>query len=200
MSYAHISYLSGFFILILSGAMMPPFFLSLGTTDALIFLSLALGGVFISGLLIFANKSQSTEHVSVQEAFILTTLVWLISIIIGALPLYLGSTELSITDAIFQSTSMITTTGANLIPDLEYTNRGILLWCSILQWLGGKGIILMGLMIMPFLRIGGVQLLHTESSNKVEKFLPRVTRMAALIFLVYAVLTFLCAVLLWGLG
>ena len=108
--------------------------------------------------------------------------------------------EMDLADAIFEAMSGITTTGSTVIIGLDYAPPGILLWRAILQWLGGIGIIVMGVAILPMLRVGGMQLVRAESSDLSEKILPRAAQIASAIGMIYLALTFACAALYWFAG
>ena len=116
----------------------------------------------------------------------------------SALPFAFSKLEMSYTDAFFESMSGITTTGATVIIGLDNAPPGILLWRSILQWLGGIGIIVFALAFLPVLRVGGMQLFRTEAFETPEKVLPRAAQLAAGIGGVYIGLTVLTAVVLWA--
>jgi|TARA_S200000501_G_scaffold87928_1_gene80987 trk system potassium uptake protein TrkH len=107
---------------------------------------------------------------------------------------------MSFTDAIFESTSGITTTGATVINNLEATSHGILIWRALLQWLGGVGIIVMALAVLPMLSIGGMQLFKTESYETPDKVVPKAASFAAGISIVYITLTVVWALMLWFAG
>lgn len=153
-------------------------------------------GAFITGslgtLMVFTNTSQRQMLLKTREAFLLTGLCWTVSSFFCALPLYWSSLGLSFIDAWFESVSAITTTGATVIQHLDTAPKGILLWRAILQWLGGTGIILMALTVLPILRIGGMQLFRNDFSDRSEKILPRVSQITAHIASVYIVFTLLC--------
>jgi len=113
----------------------------------------------------------------------------------------LGEAELRFVDAFFEAMSGLTTTGSTVLTGLDHMAPGILLWRAILQWLGGIGIIVMAIAVLPFLRSGGMQLFRTESSDmSAERVVPRVKRMTGAIALSYAILTALCALALWAAG
>ena len=146
---------------------------------------------------IFKNKNRDVE---VLSAFLLTLISWVVLTLIGAIPFYLGTTNLSFINSFFESMSGLTTTGATIIQNLDNTSKSILLWRAMLQWLGGIGIIVIAIAIFPILKIGGMQLFQTEFSSKEEKVLPRTTTIASGIGLVYLVLTILCGFLLYATG
>lgn len=130
-----------------------------------------------------------------KQIFITTTLSWIIMSSFALLPFVLGSLHLNLASAWFEAASGITSTGATLISGLDQTPKGILLWRSILQWIGGIGIIVMGMAILPFLRVGGMRLFRTESSDKLDKALPRSSTVAKAIGKVYVGITLTCILL-----
>lgn len=145
----------------------------------------------------FKNKNKDVE---VLSAFLLTLLSWVILTLIAAFPFYLGTPSLSFINSFFESMSGLTTTGATVIRDLDSTSKSILLWRAMLQWLGGIGIIVIAIAIFPILKIGGMQLFQTEFSAKEEKVLPRTTKIASAIGLIYFGLTVLCSFFLYSSG
>jgi trk system potassium uptake protein TrkH len=137
---------------------------------------------------------------SVRQAFILTTMSWIVLTAFAALPFAFSQLNLSFTDAFFEAMSGITTTGSTIIVNLDGTPPGLLLWRSLLQWLGGIGIIVMALAVMPLLRVGGMQLFRMESSDLSEKALPRAAQVAAAITAIYVILTIIWATFFWLAG
>ena len=135
-----------------------------------------------------------------RQAFLLTTVSWLVLTAFAALPFVFADLGLSYTDAFFEAMSGITTTGSTVMIGLDTAPHGILLWRALLQWLGGIGIIVMAVAILPMLKIGGMQLFRMESSDRSEKVMPRVTQIASGIALVYLALTVICAAALWYTG
>ena len=107
---------------------------------------------------------------------------------------------MSLSDAFFESMSGITTTGATTIANLEITPKSILLWRAILQWLGGIGIVVMAITILPLLKVGGMQVFRMEAPDTTEKILPRTIEVATIIILIYLLLTSLCALFYWLFG
>lgn len=132
-----------------------------------------------------------------REAFLLTVIVWVFLPAIAAVPFVVSGH--SITDSVFESVSGVTTTGATVFTGLDTMPRGLLLWRSILQWIGGIGIIVTAVAILPQLRVGGMQLFSLESSDMTGKFLPRVSDIAAYIGYAYLILSAICA-LLYGMS
>jgi len=199
---SYISYLLGWVLLLMASTMLVPGFIDLYNhhDEAFVFFLTSGGLVFLGGLFILLNYSFHPPILTMKEVFLLNASTWILCIIAAIPPLMFGYMHLSLTDACFQSTSLITTTGANVMKGLNQAPAGFLIWCSLLQWLGGKGMILMALIIMPFLRIGGMQIFHAESADHVEKLLPRIPDVVLQILRIYLVLTLLCAVCLRILG
>ena len=108
----------------------------------------------IFGTLFFLSNLDHDKKLNLQQAFLLTALSWLSVAIFGSLPFIFSDLDFSITNAFFESMSGITTTGSTIIPNLENIPKGILLWRAILQWLGGIGIIVMAITLMPIMNGG----------------------------------------------
>ena len=154
---------------------------------------------FIGVTMILTTRS-TTRRINIRQAFILTTGSWLVLTTFSALPFAFSGLGLSFTDSFFEAMSGVTTTGSTVISGLDAAPGGILLWRALLQWLGGIGIIVMAIAILPMLKIGGMQLFRMESSDHSEKVMPRVTQVASGIGFVYLALTAICAVALWAVG
>ena len=155
--------------------------------------------LFFGIILILANKSDNF-NMTIKQAFLFTTLSWVFIAFFGSLPFMFSDLELSFTDAFFESMSGITTTGSTVLSGLDNLPHGILIWRSLLQWMGGIGIVVIAIAFLPILKVGGMQLFHTESSDSSEKVLPRAGQIASIIGLIYFVLTVVCALLLWTFG
>jgi len=149
--------------------------------------------VLIGAVLALANYTPKPD-LRARGAFLLTVLSWAALSIFSALPFMMNPLGLGLTDALFESTSGITTTGATILTGLDDMPKGILLWRSILQWLGGVGIIVTAMAVLPMLKVGGMQLFRLESSDMGEKILPRAASLAGAIGLLYLGLTTLCTV------
>ncbi len=147
----------------------------------------------IFGVLFLLSNLDHNKKISLSQAFLLTALSWLSIAIFGSLPFIFSEIELSPTDAFFESMSGITTTGSTIITNLNETPKSILLWRGMLQWLGGIGIIVMAITLMPLMNIGGMQLFIISTSDTPEKILPRSKEIAFRLILVYSALTFICA-------
>ncbi len=148
----------------------------------------------IFGVLFLLTNLDHDKKISLPHAFLLTALSWLSIAIFGSLPFIFSEIELSVTDAFFESMSGITTTGSTIITNLNETPKSILLWRGMLQWLGGIGIIVMAITLMPLMNIGGMQLFIISTSDTPEKILPRSKEIALRLILVYSGLTFICAI------
>jgi len=148
----------------------------------------------IFGVLFFLSNLNYEKKLNLQQAFLLTSLSWISIAIFGSLPFIFSSLELSITDAIFESMSGITTTGSTIITNLNDSPKAILFWRAILQWLGGIGIIVMAITLMPIMNVGGMQLFKISISDKSEKILPKSKEISVRLILIYSGLTFLCAI------
>ncbi|MAI76456.1 MAG: hypothetical protein CBC25_04575 [Pelagibacteraceae bacterium TMED65] len=168
-------------------------------TDWVVFFVISIVCLF-TGLNVSFIFKRKDKDVEVLSAFLLTLISWIILTFIGALPFYLGTTGLSLPDAFFESMSGLTTTGATVIQSLDTTSEAILIWRAMLQWLGGIGIIVIAIAIFPILKIGGMQLFQSEFSSKEDKVLPRTTKIATGIGLVYLFLTIICSLLLYFSG
>lgn len=193
--------MAAIFGLILSGAMLLPALVDLsdGNRDWVVFVGT--GGVVgaVCTLIAVATRGASVRPTP-RFGFLLVTTIWLVSTVTASLPLYFAETELSFAAAVFEAMSGLTTTGATALSGLDALPRGLLLWRSLLNFLGGIGIIGMALLILPSLRVGGMALFQLESSDRSGKLLPRVSQLASGIVAVYGVMTLVCAMLYFALG
>jgi len=139
-------------------------------------------------------------HMMARQAFVMTTLSWVALVFFAALPLKFSGLNLSFTDAVFEAMSGLTTTGSTVISNLDETPSGVLIWRALLQWLGGIGIIVMAIAVLPMLRVGGMQLFRMESSDQSDKALPRTAQIATAIGVIYLVLTVAWALGYWLVG
>tara|TARA_Y100000590_G_scaffold278500_1_gene312640 strand:- start:8248 stop:9696 length:1449 start_codon:yes stop_codon:yes gene_type:complete len=190
----------GVLLVILGAFMLIPFFVQfLYDEKDNAFLSSAFITAFIGILLILTNLEENRK-LNLQQAFLLTTLSWLSIAIFGCIPFLLSNINLTIVDSFFESMSGITTTGSTIITNLDGTPKSILIWRAILQWLGGIGIIVMAITILPLLNIGGMQLFRTEGSDTAEKILPKTREITLIISTIYLSLTFACGFAYWFVG
>jgi trk system potassium uptake protein TrkH len=196
-----VAFVNGILLSILALAMLIPALVDLliGHPDWQVFTAAALVTLFVGVALVLTSRS-GWSGFSLRQAFIMTNLAWLVIATFGALPFAFSSElELSLTDAFFESMSGVTTTGATVIAGLDTAPPGILLWRAILQWLGGIGIIVMAVAVLPILRVGGMQLFRVEAFET-DKVLPRAAQIAGGISVLYVFLTGLAAIILWALG
>lgn len=148
---------------------------------------------FVVGVMVaIACASAGRARLSLQQTFLLTTGVWLLLPVFGALPFVLGEPEARYVDAFFEAMSGMTTTGATVFVGLEDLPRGVLLWRSMLQWFGGVGIIVVAMVFLPELRVGGMQIFRSESFDTDGKVLPRAAQISGRISRAYCLLTFAC--------
>ena len=154
----------------------------------------------IFGTLFFLSNLDHDKKMNMQQAFLLTALSWLSIAIFGSLPFVFSTINFSFTNAFFESMSGITTTGSTIISNLESMPKGILLWRAILQWLGGIGIIVMAITLMPIMNVGGMQLFKISSNDSSEKILPKSKEVALRLIYIYSILTALCAISYYMLG
>jgi len=155
------------------------------------FFGSAVTGLAAGGVMTLMGRGGSYS-LSPRGAILLTGGSWMVLAAAAAVPLRLAGLELSWTDAIFETMSGLTTTGATVLTGLQDLPAGILLWRSILQWIGGIGIIVTAMAVWPMLGIGGMQLFRLESSDKTDKVLPRAGQIALAVSLIYMALTFAC--------
>ena len=149
----------------------------------------------IFGMLFYLSNLDHSKKINLQQAFILTSLSWLSIAIFGSLPFIFSNINLTLTDAFFESMSGITTTGSTIIENLNDTPKGILLWIAMLQWLGGIGIIVMAITLMPIMNVGGMQLFKISSNDKNEKILPKTKEISIRLIFIYLSLTVTCSII-----
>ena len=190
----------GVLLIILGTFMLIPFFVQIIYDEKnSTFIASASVTIFIGILLVLTNLEENRK-LNLQEAFLLTTLSWLSIAIFGCLPFLLSDLNLSFVDAFFESMSGITTTGSTIITNLDNAPKGILIWRAIMQWLGGIGVIVMAITVLPLLKIGGMQLFRMESSDTTEKILPKAREVTFIIAMIYLTLTLACGLAYWIFG
>ena len=156
------------------------------------FLSSSIITVLI-GVLFALGNLQEKYLLNLKQTFFFSSFAWISIALFGSIPFILSNLDFSFSDSFFESMSGITTTGSSVITDLDKVPKSILLWRAIMQWLGGVGIIVMAITVLPLLKVGGMQLFRIESSDKPEKILPRTTQVALIIISTYLILTLFCA-------
>lgn len=170
-----------------------------GNPDWRVFAGSSSVTLFAGGALASANRG-GEGRLSIQQAFLLTALVWVVLTAFAALPFKFCELNMSVTDAFFEAMSGVTTTGSTVMTGLDDLPPGLLLWRAVLQWLGGLGIIVMALSVLPILRIGGMQMFRVEAFETEGKMLARATQLSAGISLVMIALTVILAIALWLAG
>ena len=156
----------------------------------------------IFGSLFLLSNLDHERKLSLQQAFLLTALSWLSIALFGSLPFIFSDLNFSFTNAFFESMSGITTTGSTIISNLSEMPKAILLWRAILQWLGGIGIIIMAITLMPIMNVGGMQLFQISNNDSSEKILPKSKEIALRLIYIYSSLTLLCLITykIFGMG
>ena len=199
-NYKTVFFVLGILLIILGFFMMAPIIVQLiydefnGT-----FIASSIITIFIGILFLLSNLDQN-KSLNLQQAFLLNSLSWFSIALFGSLPFIFSSLEINFSEAFFESMSGITTTGSTIIVDLNNAPKAILIWRSILQWLGGIGVVIMAITIMPLLNIGGMQLFKLESGDTTEKILPRTKELALNISSVYFFLSIICAIAYFSAG
>ena len=191
----------GLLLIILSGGMIIPAAvdLALGNPDWAAFAASAAFTLFV-GAATFMTARTGEVTLNLRQAFLMTTLVWIVLPGFASVPFMVSELQLSFTDAFFEAMSGITTTGATVITGLDTVPPGLLLWRAILQWLGGLGIIIMALTVLPMLKVGGMQMFKVEAFDAQDKVMPRANELAAALVTTFIGLTLLWMALYWVAG
>ena len=193
-------FLIGILLIVLGLSMLAPYSMQvIYQENSHSFISSSFVTIFIGILCILANLEKDLK-LNLRQTFLFSTLAWVTVAIFGSLPFVLSSQTFSFSDAFFESMSGITTTGATIISDLDNSPKSILLWRAIMQWLGGIGIVVMAITILPLLKVGGMQLFKMEGPDSTEKILPRTIEVAAIIISTYVILTLFCGFFYWVFG
>lgn len=194
-SYAFIRFLLGLISLGLAAFMLAPCILSwvLHSHDRYAFLISNVAAAMTALSLIAFNRN-ATRRLNIRDVFLLTVVSWIVVSLFGAMPFVLSHTVVGYSDALFESVSALTTTGATVLTGLDTLPRDILLWRSMLQWIGGLGIVAMGAAVLPFLRVGGMRLFRAESSDFSEKALPKARQFLVQLLIVYLAISIACAI------
>jgi len=167
--------------------------------DAYTFLACALGTIFVgAGIAIATHNKQ--QRISQNETLLMLPVTWVVACLICAAPFMLSVLRLPLADAVFESVSGLTNTGSTVIVGLDNAPRGILFWRFLLMWIGGFGVVTIAVLLLPFLRIGGLQLFSLDLSPSSSKFVPRMVEVVTQIGLIYVALTILGAVSYWLAG
>ena len=194
----------GVLLILFSTAMLPSLFISLIAKDGIeSAFATGLAATLLAGVLLWLPTRHLSRDLNIRDGFMVTALFWVVLGLFGAIPLWL-TPDLPLTpaDAIFESISGLTTTGATVITGLDSLPQSLLFYRQLLQWLGGIGIIVLAVAILPMLGIGGMQLYRAESAgpSKDRKLTPRITSTAKALFGIYLLLTVACAASYFAVG
>ena len=186
-------FIVGFLLIILGLFMLVPYGVQvLYKENSHSFLSSSLITILIGVIFVLGNL-QEQYQLNLKQTFLFSTFTWVVIAFFGSIPFLLSDLNFSFSDSFFESMSGITTTGSSVIVDLDKSPKSLLLWRAIMQWLGGVGIIVMAITVLPLLKVGGMQLFRIESSDRPEKILPRTIQVAFIIISTYLILTIFCA-------
>ena len=191
-----IMFVVGMLLLVLTLFMIPPMLadLVMDNTDWEVFAGSAVITGFTGLMLVLVSRDAWSERVRLKEGFVLTVASWLAMSLFAAIPYMFTEQPLSFVDAWFEAVSGLTTTGSTVFTGLDNLPEGLLLWRSLTQWIGGLGIVVMALIMLPFLKVGGMQLFQTESSDRSDKIVPHARQFIGYLALAYLALTAACAV------
>lgn len=189
-----VALVNGILLATLATAMLLPAMvdLALGNPDWVVFAWASAVTMFV-GLALTVSTRGNAVRLGLREAFIMTASVWVVLALFAALPFVWSELQLGYTDAYFEAMSGLTTTGATVIVGLDGAPPGILLWRGLLQWLGGLGIVVMAIAVLPMLQIGGMQLFRAEGFDTSEKILPRAAQISGYLVGLYVAFTLICA-------
>ncbi len=197
-----VGYVIGLLVACLGASMAVPMVVDLvyGNEHWPVFFNSCTITMLTGGALALSCANATTSRISLQQTFLLTTLVWTMLPVFGAIPFLISPVEASLTDAFFEAMSGFTTTGSTVFAGLDDFPEGLLLWRSMLQWFGGIGIIVVAMVFMPELRVGGMQIFRSEAFDTMGKILPRAAEIASQISWIYVVLTLACFLSYLALG
>ncbi|WP_179380602.1 TrkH family potassium uptake protein [Jannaschia marina] len=190
-----VGYVIGLLLMVLGVAMALPLLADLVAENGHwpVFLESGMITGLVGMCLSLACSNAVRDRLSLQQTFLVTSGVWVALPVFAALPMVLGATGLSYTDAFFEAMSGMTTTGSTVISGLDDLPAGILLWRGLLQWFGGIGVIVMAMVFLPELRVGGMQIFKSEAFDTMGKVLPRAAEISAQISTIYVGITVACA-------
>ena len=191
-----VGYVIGLLVAILGVTMLLPMGLDYldGNSNWLAFLESAFVTTLAGALIALACANAAGHGLSIQQSFLLTTGLWVVLPLFGALPFLIGAPDVDLTDAYFEAMSGLTTTGSSVFTGLDALPRGTNLWRGILQWLGGLGIVIVAMVFLPVMKVGGMQYFRSEGFDTLGKILPRALDISAALIRIYLVLTVACIV------
>lgn len=193
---------TGMLLMVFSISMLTPIPFGLVWGEPIRAFLIAFMCTFMTGGVLWFMSARRRDELRSRDGFLITTLFYLLLGLYGALPLYLGGITPDFTDAAFESLSGLTTTGATVLTGLDEMPKSVLFYRQQLQWLGGMGIVVLAVAILPMLGVGGMQLYRAETPGPVKdsKLTPRITETAKALWYVYAGLTVSCAIAYWLAG
>jgi trk system potassium uptake protein TrkH len=204
MGFSGVQRIVGFLIAGSSLMMLPPALVSLWYEDGTATLFLVSAAILvITGSMIYFPVRNARRDLRLRHGFLIVVCAWLALVLVGALPfVLLNAPDLSYVDAVFESMSGLTTTGATIVTDIDALPRAVLYYRQQLQWLGGMGIIVLAVAILPMLRVGGMQLYRAETPGPMKdaKLTPRITETAKALWLIYVGITITCVFAYWLAG
>jgi len=190
--------------MIFSSTLLPPLFIGMYYADGAVQpFAEAFALTLVLGFLLYFPVFNQKNELRLRDGFLVVVLFWGVLGIVGGLPLYLsGINQISVTDAVFESISGLTTTGATVITGIDQMPHALLFYRQELQWLGGMGIIVLAVAVLPMLGIGGMQLFRAETPGPVKdsKLTPRITETAKALWYIYLGLTISCGLAYWFAG
>ena len=204
MRFATIQRILGLLLVFSSVTMLPPLSIALWLDESSsVDFSITLVGVLLAGLVFWYPVRRHRQELRVRDGFVVVALFWVVLALVGAMPfVFAEQPEMDFTDAIFESTSGLTTTGATVLTGIDRLPRSIQFYRQELQWLGGMGIIVLAVAVLPMLGIGGMQLYRAETPGPVKdtKLTPRITETAKALWYIYLGLTVSCGLAYWLAG
>ncbi|MCA8880514.1 MAG: TrkH family potassium uptake protein [Rhodobacteraceae bacterium] len=197
-----VGYVVGLLVAFLGGTMLVPMALDIAQDNPSWMAMMQSATISVAGgsFLAVSCANGARAKLTLQQLFLLTTSVWALLPVFGALPFVLGPPQAPFTDAFFEAMSGLTTTGSTAFSGLDDLPEGVLLWRGMLQWFGGVGIIVVAMVFLPELGVGGMQIFRSEGFETGGKILPRATNIAAQISVIYVALTVVCAMIFAALG
>src|ERR1700709_191808 len=194
----------GILLMLFSVTMLPPIGVSLHFADgnSAPFFD-AFTGLLVAGLLIWLPVRKQNRELRLRDGFLVVALFWVVLGVAGAVPLVLSTRpDIPITDAVFEAVSGFTTTGATILTGLDDMPKSLLYYRHQIQWLGGIGMVVLAVALLPMLGIGGMQLLRAETPGQIKdaRMTPRITETAKALWIVYVLITAACAASYWAAG
>ena len=189
-----VAHVIGLLVAALGASMLVPMMIDIFARNGHwgVFLNAAAVTGLTGGIVALATANLDTTRLTLQQTFLLTTLVWVMLPLFGAIPFLFSPIHATPTDALFEAMSGFTTTGSTVFAGLDDMPEGILLWRSMMQWFGGIGIIIVAMVFLPELRVGGMQIFRSEAFDTMGKILPRAAEIASQISWIYVILTLVC--------